>query len=129
MEQVKANIGHELFKVEITTPTGNIVIADEPTEKGGQNKGFAPKELLAASLAACTCATLRMYANHKVWDLQKVNVEITLMEEDGKTRFNRVLRLEGNLGEEQRARLLSVANACPVHKILTHTIEINTQLI
>ena len=129
MEQVKASIGQELFKIEITSPSGNVVIADEPIDKGGQNKGFAPKELLAASLAACTCATLRMYASHKAWDLHNVNVEITLTEEDGKTTLNRNLHLEGDLDEQQRARLLSVANACPVHKILTHTIEINTQLV
>ncbi|MDR3681392.1 MAG: OsmC family protein [Flavipsychrobacter sp.] len=129
MEQVKANIGQELFKIEITSPSGNVVIADEPITKGGQDRGFSPKELLAASLAACTCATLKMYASHKAWDLQKVIVEITLLEEEGKTTFNRALYVEGNLDEEQRARLLSVANACPIHKILTHQIEINTQLV
>ncbi len=128
MEQVKANIGQELFKIEITSPSGNVVIADEPVAKGGQDKGFSPKELLAASLAACTCATLQMYASRKVWDLQKVNVEITLLEEEGKTTFNRNLHLEGNLDAEQRARLLSVANACPVHKILSHQIQIDTEL-
>jgi len=129
MIQVKAIIGKEPYKIEITSPSGNTIIADEPVEKGGQNRGFAPKELLAASLSACTCATLRMYADHKSWDLQKVNVEIELIEEDGKTTFNRKLHLEGNLDEKQRTRLLGVANACPVHKILTHSIEINTQLV
>ncbi|HCN82675.1 MAG TPA: osmotically inducible protein OsmC, partial [Sphingobacteriaceae bacterium] len=62
MIQIKAGIGLEPYKIEIKSATGNILIADEPVENGGQNKGFSPKELLASALAACTCATLRMYA-------------------------------------------------------------------
>ncbi len=129
LEQVKASIGKEMYRVEITSPSGNIVVADEPVAKGGQDKGFSPTELLASALASCTCVTLRMYADRKVWDLQKVNVEIEIIETEGKTTFQRKLHLGGNLDVEQRKRLLEIANACPVHKILTHPIEINTQLI
>ena len=129
MAAVKASIGTELYRVEIQSPTGNVVIADEPIEKGGQNKGFSPKELLASALAACTCATLRMYADRKSWGLEQVNVAIELEEEAGQTKFIRKLQLTGNLDEEQRSRLLTVANACPIHKILTHPIVIDTVLI
>jgi putative redox protein len=129
MTAIKAEIGKELYRIEIKSPTGNIVIADEPVEKGGQDKGFSPKELLASALGACTCATLRIYADRKGWGLEKVNVGVELVEEAGQTKFIRKLQLTGNLDEAQRARLLSVANACPVHKILSNPISIDTVLI
>jgi len=129
MALVTASIAKELYRIEIKSSSGNMVIADEPLDKGGQNKGLSPKELLAASLASCTCATLRMYADRKGWDLQKINVTIELTEEVGRTSFNRKLQFAGTLDDEQRIRLMAIANACPVHKILTHTIVIETTLI
>ncbi len=57
-----------------------------------------------------------------------MNVTIDLIAEEGKTTFNRNLELHGNLNEDQTKRLLSVANACPLHKILSNSIEINTEL-
>lgn len=128
MASITANIEKQLYKIEIKTPTGNILYADEPIEKGGQDKGFSPRELLASSLAACTCATVRMYADRKTWDLEKVNARIELIEEDGQTKFTRKLEFIGKLDETQRKRLLAVANACPIHKILTGTIAIETIL-
>lgn len=129
MASINAKIEKELYKIEIKTPTGNVIYADEPLEKGGQDKGFSPRELLASSLAACTCATLRMYADRKAWELDKVDINIELTEENGQTKFIRKLELTGKLDESQRARLLTVANACPIHKILTGTIAIETILI
>lgn len=129
MASVTATLAKELYKIEIKTPTGNVLYADEPIEKGGQDKGFSPRELLASSLAACTCATLRMYADRKGWDLEKVNISIELNEEDGQTKFTRKLEFIGKLDESQRTRLLNVANACPIHKILTGTIAIETVLL
>jgi putative redox protein len=100
-------------------------------ENGGHDLGFSPKELLAASLAACTSATLRMYADRKGWDLQEVKLEIDLERDEpgNKTIIKRNLELFGNLDEKQRERLLLVANSCPVHKILTNSIEITTEFI
>ena len=129
MASISASIEKELYRIEIKTPSGNVLFADEPIEKGGQNKGFSPRELLASSLGACTCATVRMYADREVWDLEKVNISIDLNEEDGQTKFTRKLELIGKLDETQRARLLTVANACPIHKILTGTITIETVLL
>lgn len=129
MIKVTANNGKENYLVEILSPTSNIVTADEPKDKGGQDKGFSPKELLVSALAACTSATVRMYCTRKEWDLKNIYIENELIEEEGKTIFNRKLRFEGNLDEAQRNRLLSVANACPIHKILTHTITIDTAII
>lgn len=58
-----------------------------------------------------------------------VHIEIELIEEEGKTIFSRKLQLEANLNEAQRNRLLKVANACPIHKILTHSIAVDTDLL
>ncbi len=128
MSAIKASIGTELYNIEIKSTTGNIIIADEPVDKGGQDKGFSPKELLVSALGACTCATLRMYADRKGWELEKAEAEIELSEENGQTKFIRKLLLSGKLDDEQRTRLLAVANACPIHKILTHSIVIETVL-
>ena len=128
MTQVRANIAKEHYKVNIKTLSGNELIADEPVDNGGQNLGFSPHELLAASLAACTSATLRMYADRKGWDLASLDVHIELVEPDaeGKTVFRRQLSMTGNLDEAQKQRLMAIANKCPVHKILTNPIEIIT---
>jgi len=129
MIAIKASIGTELYRIELKSPTGNVVIADEPVDKGGKDTGFSPKELLASSLGACTCATLRMYADRKGWALESVNADVELLEADGQTTFIRKLQFTGNVDEEQRTRLLAVANACPVHKILSHSSVIETTVV
>lgn len=130
MAKVTSSIKAELYKVEIKSPTGNVIIADEPNAQGGKDLGFSPKELLASALAACTSATLRMYADRKGWALQEVKLEIELErdEKENKTTISRKVELIGNLDDTQRARLLKIAESCPVHKILSNPIEINTQL-
>eukprot|EP00388_Colpodella_angusta_P034275 GDKK01031827.1.p1 GENE.GDKK01031827.1~~GDKK01031827.1.p1 ORF type:complete len:132 (-),score=5.04 GDKK01031827.1:176-571(-) len=129
MEKVHAQIGKELYKTTIQSAT-NTLIADEPVEVGGKGLGFNPKELLAAALAACTSATLRMYADRKAWDLTEVKVDVTFDRDAvaNKSSFTRKIELIGNLDEEQKARLLTVANSCPVHKILTNPVEVSTEL-
>lgn len=131
MAQVTSSIKNELYKVEIKSPTGNVVIADEPPAKGGKDLGFSPTELLASALAACTSATVKMYANRKGWDLQELKLKIELKrdEENNKTFISRTLEVIGNLDESQRKRLVHIANSCPVHKILTNPIEITTGLV
>lgn len=130
MAKVSSTLGTELYKIEITSPTGNIVIADEPVDKGGKDTGFSPKELLASALAACTSATVRMYADRKQWPLDEVKIDIDLERDEAanKTVINRKIQFIGNLDPEQQKRLLAVANACPIHKILTNPIEVNTTI-
>lgn len=131
MIHISSHIGKEPYKVEIKSLSGNTVIADEPVPAGGQNLGFSPRELLIAALAACTSATLRMYADRKGWDLQTVDLEIDLERDEAAnlTTIIRKLQLTGNLDETQRARLVSVANSCPLHKILSNPIGIETELV
>lgn len=129
MNKITANIGTELYKTEIESET-NLIISDEPKSSGGQDLGFAPNELLASSLAACTAITLRMYANRKGWDLTDVKVEVSFETDSLENKFKivRDIQLLGNLDEDQQARLLIIADKCPIHKILTNPIEITTAL-
>lgn len=106
--------------------------ADEAKQLGGDDYGPNPYEMLMASLGACTSMTMRMYANRKVWPLDDVRVALTHRREnrDGASVdvFERVIDVAGELTEEQRQRLLEIANKCPVHKTLAGQIDIQTQL-
>lgn len=130
MTKISSRIKTDNYRVEIKSPTGNVVIADEPVEKGGKDTGFSPKELLAAALAACTSATVRMYADRKQWPLDEATIDVDLVQDEkgSKTVINRKIHFVGNLDEEQKKRLLAVANACPVHKILSSPVELNTTM-
>ncbi len=128
MATITASIGKAHYRMDITTAT-NAIVADEPLELGGGDLGFTPDELLAASLGACTSATLRMYADRKGWDnLTGVEVTVTFNRGNDRSFFNRNIVLEGELTEEQRTRLLEIANKCPVHRTLSNASEINTVL-
>lgn len=117
--------GKYITKVE----TGRVTLyGDEPVEKGGQDKGATAHQLFLASLGTCTAITVRMYAERKEWDVQKITVSLNLekVNTDGieKTIIYKQVSLEGNLDEKQRERLLFIADKCPVHKVLSGPIEI-----
>ncbi|MCC6835768.1 MAG: OsmC family protein [Cytophagales bacterium] len=130
MAKVTSSIKKENYKIEIKSPSGNTVIADEPENMGGKDLGFSPKELLASALAACTSATVKMYADRKEWDLHeiKINIELDFRASENKTVISRKIGFVGNLDATQKSRLLAIANACPVHKILSNPIEIISQV-
>lgn len=126
---VRASLGKTKYYTEVIAGE-NQLITDEPVEKGGQNKGFNPFEILATSLASCTAATLRMYIDRKEWDVEKINVEVDMenFPLTKRTVFKRDISFEGtHLDEEQLKRLHTIADACPVHKILINDIEILTK--
>lgn len=131
MATIQASIKDVLYQTTVRTAT-NTLISDEPETLGGKDTGFSPDELLAAALGACTCATLRMYADRKGWkELLAIEAEVTFTR-DPETRLssmNRTIRLTGDLQEEQRDRLLAIANKCPVHNTLTQSVVIRTELI
>ena len=93
---------------------------DEPTDKGGEDSGPSPQEMLAASLAACTAITMEMYAKRKGWDVGDVEVpcDYTPAERGCPTRFNLVMRFPEHLSDEQVERLRVIAAKCPVHRTL-----------
>lgn len=129
MNEVTAITGKELYKTSVSTTT-NTLIVDEPIALGGQDLGFSPQELLASALASCTSITLTMYAKHKQWEVDEIKVDVRF-DRDAKnklTTFERAVCVSGQLDEKQRTRLLSVADACPMHKILMNTVEINTSV-
>ncbi|CAI8702128.1 putative redox protein [Chryseobacterium sp. IT-36CA2] len=125
---VKASLGKTKYYTEVTAGE-NKIITDEPIDKGGQNKGLNPMEILATSLASCTAATLRMYIERKEWDVENINVEVELENFPLTKRavFKRDISFDGILDDEQLKRLHTIADACPVHKILTNDIEILTK--
>ncbi|CAN5203279.1 OsmC family protein [soil metagenome] len=94
--------------------------SDEPRAVGGDDAAPSPQELLAASLASCTAATMEMYAARKGWELREVEVavEYTPAERGCPTKFTLTLRLPSDLSDEQVQRLKVIATKCPVHRVL-----------
>jgi putative redox protein len=127
MEQTTAITGQEKYKTIIRSTT-NEIIADEPVELGGQDLGLNPIELLTASLASCTSITLRMYSDRKEWDVKEIATDVTLNDEDKNNPIlTRTIEIEGYLDEQQKSRLLAIANACPMYKLLNKGLEIITE--
>jgi putative redox protein len=96
------------------------VTADEPQDKGGDDMGPSPQELLAASLASCTAITIEMYASRKGWNVDgmQVEVEYTPAERGCVTRFDLVMKMPARLSEDQVEKLRVIAAKCPVHRTL-----------
>jgi putative redox protein len=106
----------------------HTLVADEPVEKGGDDAGPQPHEWILAGLGACTSITVKLYADRKGWPLESVEVTVRGAHvEDGTFVMTRDVRFVGaGLTDEQRARLIAIANKCPVHKTLTGPIRIET---
>jgi putative redox protein len=114
------------------------IVADEPVEAGGLDSGPSPYDLLLAGLGACTSMTLRLYAERKALPLDRVTVRLAHSRihavdcENCETRegtvgrIDRAITLAGNLDEDQRKRLLEIADKCPVHRTLESEIDIRT---
>jgi putative redox protein len=96
------------------------VTADEPEERGGNDEGPSPQELLAASLASCTAITIEMYADRKGWEIGEVVVDVDYepAQRGSPTRFSMDIHLPKELPEDQRERLTQIAAKCPVHRTL-----------
>ncbi|MCO5230518.1 MAG: OsmC family protein [Chitinophagales bacterium] len=109
----------------------HTILADEPIDLGGEDLGMSPDSLLASALAACTTITLRMYINHKKILAEDISVEVDLEYDKNNriTTYIRKIHVAGEYDDAIRTRLLSVANACPVHKMLSGTVEIKSELV
>jgi putative redox protein len=125
---------------EIVRNGAHVLHADEPVAKGGNDTGPDPYAYLLAALGTCTAMTLRLYARNKQWPLTKVSVQLAHRKiyatdcaecetKEGRIdRLERIIELEGPLSDEQRRRMLEIADHCPVHRTLKSEIVISTQL-
>src|SRR5487761_2238065 len=126
MEEIAAQV---LVQESGAPPYGQLVFAghhvagaDEPERVGGHDTGMSPYEYLLAALGACTSMTLRMYADRHKWPVEHIAVSRRHVQEPGPDgaidRFERRIALRGALTEEQRQRLLEIAEKCPVSRTL-----------
>jgi len=104
------------------------IFIDEPLSVGGEDTAPTPTELVAAALAGCTAITLKMYIQHKGFSVKNVAVNVKT-EQDEKnriTKFIRYISVEELSADAPKDRLLKVAEACPVHKLLAAGTPIET---
>lgn len=119
------------YRVNLSNPQGHEWHADEPVDKGGADSAPNPMQIVLSALAACTTVTLQMYADRKQWPLTGVDVDVQLNPNGSPASGNLIERrisLHGALNDEQRQRLLQIAQACPVHKLLEGEVHIPTTL-
>ena len=115
------------FFTAIDAPRDRRISADEPVKVGGTDRGLSPFELVGAGLGACTTMTMRMYANRKGWDAGAAQVDVTWEQADRhNSTFRRTIILGADLSDEQRARLIEIADRCPVHRMLEGSVTIET---
>jgi putative redox protein len=104
------------------------VQADEPAAKGGGDTAPTPMEALAAALAGCTAITLRMYAERKGWELGTVKVDVRAYVDGPGYRFERSVKISAPLGDDEKGRLLEIADKTPVTKAVKAGSPVVTKL-
>ena len=111
----------EIYKTELKI-NQHLLIADELPEVGGKDEGPAPGDYLCMSLASCKAITLRMYAQRKGWKVDVIKVSVNLVKgsdmESGNNTFFSEVDIKGELDDEQKTRMLQIAKACPIDKLL-----------
>ena len=132
---VTATTGASGFRTDVEA-AGHTIIADEPAGGGGANDGPSPYDLLLGAIASCTAMTVRMYAARKQWPLEEVVVRLRnerkhavdcadcVTQRVGIKRIERQVEMRGALTDEQRQRLLEIADRCPVKQTLERGIEV-----
>ncbi|MCB8944969.1 MAG: OsmC family protein [Ardenticatenaceae bacterium] len=132
-----------LQNLQVEILNGNhLILADETINDGGDDAGPSPYALLLASLAACKVITVHLYARRKKWPVETVTMRLSHEKiyardcEDCTSEPNAKIDLieseisfEGNLDDDQKARLAEIADRCPVHRTLTSETKIRTKLV
>ncbi len=136
-KQVAVRLGSEGLTTDVMVRQHQLT-ADEPESVGGNDFGPTPYELVAAGLGACTAMTIQMYARRKKWPVEEVIVHLdhkkTYAQDVANEKpvkldqFNKEITFKGDLTEEQKQRLLEIADKCPVHRTLHGKVEVNTVL-
>ncbi len=118
----------------------HALLADEPADVGGEDRGPSPYQLLTAALGACTAMTMRMYADRKGWEINEIKVHLNHEKKHSDDcvdcekssskidHFERIIEIESELNDSQRQRLLEIANKCPVHRTLENEVKVETRL-
>ena len=127
------------FLQDVNAGPSHHTLADEPLAYGGTNRGMSPYGFLSAGLGACTSMTIRMYARRKGWPLDHVSVDVShdkVHAQDAETgsgdkidTWRRRIKLSGDLDDDQRQRLLAIADKCPVHRTLERSSDVVTELL
>lgn len=125
-----AETGLGKYQVEARMGDAALLI-DEPLAAGGLGSGPNPYDLISAAVGACATMTVRLYANRKVWPLTRVRAAVRHSRAglETKDRFELAITLEGDLDDSQRARLMEIAERCPVHLTLARGSEVQAKLV
>jgi len=111
----------EIYKTELKI-SQHLLIADEPAAAGGKDEGPAPGDYLCMSLASCKAITLRMYAQRKNWKVDLIKISVHLVKgsetETGNNTFFCEIEIKGDITDEQKNRMMEIAKACPLDKLL-----------
>ncbi len=105
------------------------ILADTSVATGGQDEAMNPHEILETALAACTAITLKMYAKRKNMPLDDVHVEVHTVSEGKDSVLSRKVHLVGALSADEKTRLMEIADKCPIHKLITSNVTIQTEAI
>lgn len=128
MRKVVSQFGEGPLQQKLST--GDLqYLSDAEVSKGGSGTGPSPHEFLGAALAACTSMTLKMYSERKSINLKNAIVTVDIERHDDVEIFTRQIELIGDLDDQQRQRLLEIAQRCPIHKALAGEVQIKTQLV
>jgi putative redox protein len=136
-EWISATVGASGYRTDVQAGPHSFV-ADEPIALGGSGLGPTPYELLLGALSSCMAMTLRMYADRKGWPLQSVTIQLRTdkahqqdcerceTSDVGPPRIARRIELAGPLSDEQRTRLLQIADRCPVKQTLERGLKVES---
>ena len=127
---ITGSIGTQKYLCKISWRNGEFLM-DEPENIEGKDLGPDPYTTLLVSLAGCTLSTLRMYIDRKGWDIPEINIALNMSQEispELETTISRTISFSTEITDEQKERLLLIAEKCPVSKILKNKVTINTKL-